>query len=41
MGIPFAELKGNLGKRDGLERMRGVIARERAFDEVLRRGGRA
>jgi len=41
MGIPFAELKSNLGKRDGLERMRGVIARERAFDEVLRRGGKA
>jgi trigger factor len=39
MGIPFAELKGNLGKRGGLDRMRGVIARERAFDEIVRRGG--
>lgn len=33
--IPFAELKGNLAKRGGLERIRGVLQRERAVDEIL------
>ena len=35
IGVPFAELKGNLAKSGGLERMRAVLRRERAVDEVL------
>jgi trigger factor len=37
MGIPFAELKGNLAKGGGLERVGAVLRRERAVDEVLSR----
>ena len=32
---PFAELKGNLAKGDGLERVAAVLRRERAVDSVL------
>lgn len=34
MGVPFAELKGNLAKHGGLERLRATIRRERAVDAV-------
>jgi trigger factor len=37
IGVPFAELKGNLAKGGGLERVGGVLRRERAVDEVLSR----
>ena len=36
LGVPFAELKGNLAKRDGLERLRAILRRERVVDDVLR-----
>jgi trigger factor len=36
-GVPFAELKGNLGKRGDFEEVRSVLRRERAVDEVLAR----
>ena len=36
LGVPFAELKGNLAKRDGLTRLRGVLRREQLVDAVLR-----
>lgn len=34
-GVPFAELKGNLAKRGGLDRIRGILRRERAVAQVL------
>ena len=37
IGVPFAELRGNLAKSGGLERVAAVIRRERAVDEVLGR----
>ena len=37
IGVPFAELKGNLAKSGGLERVGAVLRRERAVDEVLGR----
>lgn len=37
IGVPFAELKGNLAKGGGLERVGRVLRRERAVDEVLSR----
>jgi trigger factor len=37
IGVPFAELRGNLAKSGGLERMGAVLRRERAVDEVLGR----
>jgi trigger factor len=36
IGVPFAELKGNLAKRDGIERVRGILRREQLVDEILR-----
>ena len=36
LGVPFAELKGNLAKRNGLERLRAILRREHLVDEVLR-----
>ncbi len=36
MGLPFAEVRGNLAKRGGLERIRAILRRERATDQVLR-----
>ena len=36
LGVPFAELKGNLAKRDGLERLRAILRREHVVDDVLR-----
>ncbi|MGE5236856.1 MAG: trigger factor [Acidobacteriota bacterium] len=35
MGVPFGELRGNLAKRGGLERIRALLQRERAVDQVL------
>lgn len=35
MGVPFAEVKGNLAKRGGLETVRGLLRRERAVGRVL------
>ncbi len=37
IGVPYAELRGNLAKADGLERVGAVLRRERAVDEVLGR----
>jgi trigger factor len=37
MQIPYAELRGNLAKSGGVERVRAVLRRERAVDEVLAR----
>jgi trigger factor len=37
MHVPFAELKGNLAKSGGLERVRRMLRRERAVDERLGR----
>ncbi len=37
IGVPFAELRGNLAKSGGLERVGGVLRRERAVDEALSR----
>jgi trigger factor len=37
IGVPFAELRGNLAKGGGLERVGAVLRRERAVDEVLSR----
>jgi hypothetical protein len=37
IGIPYAELRGNLAKAGGLERVGAVLRRERAVDEVLGR----
>jgi trigger factor len=34
-GVPFAELKGNLRKQHGLERVRGILRRSRVVDQVL------
>ncbi|MCS7181579.1 MAG: trigger factor [Thermoanaerobaculum sp.] len=34
-GVPFAELKGNLAKRGGLEKIQGILRRERALAQVL------
>jgi len=36
LGVPFAELKGNLAKRGGLDRLRAILRRERVVDEVVR-----
>ncbi len=36
LGVPFAELKGNLAKREGLGRLRAILRRELLVDEVLR-----
>jgi trigger factor len=36
LGVPFAELKGNLAKRDGIERVRAILRREQVVDEILR-----
>jgi len=41
MGVPFAELKGNLAKGAGLGRVRSMLRRERAVDQVLGRSGGA
>lgn len=35
LGVPFAELRGNLAKGGGLERVGALLRRERAVDEVL------
>jgi trigger factor len=37
MSVPFAELKGNLAKGAGLGRVRSMLRRERAVDQVLGR----
>jgi trigger factor len=37
IGVPFAELRGNLAKSGGLERVAAVLRRERAVDGVLGR----
>ena len=37
IGAPFAELRGNLAKSGGLERVAGVLRRERAVDRALER----
>ncbi len=37
IGVPYAELRGNLAKADGLERVGAVLRRERAADEALGR----
>jgi trigger factor len=37
IGVPFAELRGNLAKGGGLERVGAVLRRERAVDEALKR----
>jgi len=37
IGVPYAELRGNLAKAGGLERVGAVLRRERAVDEVLER----
>ncbi|HVN30555.1 MAG TPA: trigger factor [Thermoanaerobaculaceae bacterium] len=37
IGVPFAELRGNLAKSGGLDRVGSVLRRERAVDEVLSR----
>lgn len=34
-GVPFAELKGNLRKQHGLERIRGILRRGRVVDRLL------
>ena len=36
IGVPFAELRGNLAKGGGLERVGGVLRRERAVDQALK-----
>jgi trigger factor len=36
LGVPFAELKGNLAKRQGLDRLRAILRREHVVDDVLR-----
>jgi trigger factor len=36
LGVPFAELRGNLAKGSGLERVRAILRRDRAVDEILR-----
>jgi trigger factor len=35
--VPFAELRGNLAKSGGLDRIRAILRRERATDQVLGR----
>ncbi len=35
MKVPFAELRGNLAKSGGVDRIRGVLRRERAVDAIL------
>ncbi len=37
IGVPYAELRGNLAKSGGLERVAAVLRRERAVDGVLER----
>jgi len=37
IGVPFGEVRGNLAKSGGLERMGAVLRRERAVDEILSR----
>lgn len=37
IGVPFAELRGNLAKGGGLDRVGAVLRRERAVDETLKR----
>ncbi len=37
IGVPFAELRGNLAKGGGLDRVAGVLRRERAVDAALER----
>ncbi|MGD1146577.1 MAG: trigger factor [Thermoanaerobaculaceae bacterium] len=37
IGVPFAELRGNLAKGGGLERVGAVLRRERAVDKALER----
>ncbi len=37
IGVPYAELRGNLAKAGGLERVGAVLRRERTVDEVLGR----
>ncbi len=39
LGLPFAELKGNLAKKDGLEQIRAILRREKVIDEAFRRAG--
>jgi len=39
LGLPFAELKGNLAKKDGLEKIRAILRREKVVEEALRRAG--
>ena len=36
LGVPFAELKGNLAKRNGIERLRAILRREQLVDDILR-----
>ena len=35
LGVPFAELRGNLAKGGGLERVGALLRRERAVDQAL------
>lgn len=37
LGVPFAELRGNLAKGGGLERIRAIIRRDHAADQILKR----
>ena len=37
LGVPFAELRGNLTKSGSLDRVGAMLRRERAVDEVLRK----
>lgn len=41
MGVPFAELKGNLSKSGGLERATAIMRREKAVELALRPFGEA
>lgn len=36
INVPFAELKGNLAKGGGLERVAGILRREKATDQALK-----
>lgn len=35
IGVPFAELKGNLAKKDGLDKVRAILRREKVLDTAL------
>jgi FKBP-type peptidyl-prolyl cis-trans isomerase (trigger factor) len=36
MGVPFAEVRGNLLKSGGLDRVAAMMRREKALEQVLR-----